>query len=207
MKRFPLAVFLAACTIVPAAMAQKNELTGIIGRTFVSDQGIQGAPSFDNLLRFGKGLTFEADYARWVMGTEVFSLSLEVPFVINIDQDLHAALPNEVPESYKSFMATPAARVNLFPTTAVSPWISGGGGFAHFSESSNLLFVGKNTGSKGTTTGAVELGAGLDIKLLKNFSLRGEFRDFWTGVPQLNVNTGKSHQHNYLVGGGLVWHF
>ena len=207
MKRITLAVFLAACTVVPSAMAQKNEVTGIIGRTFISDQGIQGSNSFDNDLRFGNGLTFEANYARRVMGTEVFSLSLEVPFVVNIDQDIHAALPNEVPESYKSFMATPAARLNLFPTTAVSPWFSGGGGFAHFSESSNLLFVGTNTGKRGTTTGALELGAGLDIKLFKSFSLRGEFRDFWTGVPQLNVNTGKSHQHNYLVGGGLVWHF
>lgn len=207
MKRITLAVFLAACTVVPSAMAQKNEVTGIIGRTFISDQGIQGSNSFDNDLRFGNGLTFEANYARRVMGTEVFSLALEVPFVVNIDEDIHAALPNEVPESYKSFMATPAARLNLFPTTAVSPWFSGGGGFAHFSESSNLLFVGTNTGKRGTTTGALELGAGLDIKLFKSFSLRGEFRDFWTGVPQLNVNTGKSHQHNYLVGGGLVWHF
>ena len=207
MKRFPLAVFLAACTIVPTAMAQKNELTGIIGRTFVSDQGIQGSNSFDNDLRFGKGLTFEANYARRVMGTEVYTLALEVPFVINIDEDIHAPLPNEVPESYKSFIVTPAARVNFFPTTAVSPWVSFGGGFAHYSESSNLLFVGTNTGKTGTTTGALELGAGLDIKLFKSFSLRGEFRDFWTGVPQLNVDTGKSHQHNYLVGAGLVWHF
>ena len=48
---------------------------------------------------------------------------------------------------------------------------------------------------------------GLDVKLFKNLRLRGEVRDFWTGVPQLNVNTGKSHQHNYLVGAGVVWHF
>jgi len=206
-KRLTFAVFLAACTIVPSAMAQKNELAGVIGRTFVSDQGILGSNSFDNDLRFGKGLTFEVNYGRRVMGTEVFALSLEVPFVVNVDQDLHAALPNRIPESYKSFMATPAARLNLFPTTAVSPWFSGGGGFAHFIESSNLLFVGTNPGKTGTTTGALQLGAGLDVKLFKTFTVRGEFRDFWTGVPQLNVNTGKSHQHNYLVGAGLVWHF
>jgi len=206
-KRLTLAVFLTACSIVPTAMAQKNELTGVIGRTFISDQGIQGSTSFDNLLRFGKGLTFEGNYARRFMTTPVVSLSAEVPFVINIDEDVHAQLPNRVPESYKSFIVTPAARVNLFPTTAVSPWFSFGGGFAHYSESSNLLFGGKNPGKTGTTTSAVEFGGGLDIKVFKNFSLRGEFRDFWTGLPELNVNTGKSHQHNYLVGGGLVWHF
>jgi hypothetical protein len=26
-------------------------------------------------------------------------------------------------------------------------------------------------------------------------------------VPQLNVDTGKSRQHNLFVGGGVVWHF
>jgi hypothetical protein len=26
-------------------------------------------------------------------------------------------------------------------------------------------------------------------------------------VPQLNVNTGKSHQYNLFAGGGIVWHF
>ena len=208
MKRFTLAVFLAACTIVPTAMAQqKNEVTGIVGRTFISDQGIPGAPSFDSLLRFGKGLTFEGDYARRFLVTPIFALSAEVPVVLNIDEDVHAALPNRVPESYKSFFVTPAGRVNFFPTTAVSPWVSFGGGFAHYSESSNLLFGGKNPGKTGTTTSAVEMGAGLDVKVFKNFSLRGEFRDFWTGVPELIVNTGKSHQHNYLVGGGLVWRF
>jgi hypothetical protein len=206
-KRLALAVFLTACTVVPSAMAQQNEISGLIGRTFISDQGIQGSNSFDNNLRFGKGLTFEGNYARRLRVYPVWSLSAEVPVVINIDEDIHAPLPFEVPESYKSFMVTPAARVNIFPTTAVSPWFSGGGGFAHFSESSNLLFVGKNTGNRGTTTGALELGAGLDVRFFKSFILRGAFRDFWTGVPQLNVDTGKSHQHNYFVGAGLVWQF
>jgi len=206
-KGLTLAAFLAACAIVPSAMAQRNELSGILGRTFISDQGIQGGPAFDSQLRFGNGLTFEVNYARRMMGSAAFALSVEVPFVVNLDEDIHAALPSKVPEGYKSFFATPAARLNLFPATAVSPWVSFGGGFAHFSESSNLLFGTTNPGKTGTTTGALQGGVGIDIKAFKSFSVRGEFRDFWTGLPQLNVDTGKSHQHNYFVGGGLVWHF
>ena len=38
-------------------------------------------------------------------------------------------------------------------------------------------------------------------------TLRGEDREFWSGVPQLNVSTGKSHQYNLFAGGGIVWHF
>jgi len=206
-KQLTLAVFLAACVIVPRAMAQRNELSGILGRTFVSDQGIQGAPAFDSQLRFGKGLTFEVNYARGVWGSPLLSLSAEVPVVVNVDQDLHAAIPIEIPQGYKSFIVTPAARLNIFPVTAVSPWVSIGGGFAHYSASSDLLYAGKNPNPTGTTTGAFEAGVGVDVKLYKEFRLRGEARDFWTGVPQLNVTTGKDHQHNYLVGVGIVWRF
>jgi hypothetical protein len=102
---------------------------------------------------------------------------------------------------------TPAARLNLFSGQGVSPWVSVGGGFGHFSESSTLLFGGANTGTTGTNTGVFQAGFGLDVKIFRNFSLRGEGRDFWSGVPQLNVNTGKSRQHNIFAGGGIVWHF
>jgi hypothetical protein len=102
---------------------------------------------------------------------------------------------------------TPAARLKLFPEQAVSPWVSFGGGFGHFGESSDLLFGGKNPSKNGTTTGVLQAGVGLDVKLIGRFSLRGEARDFWAGEPNLNVTTGKSRQHNFYVGGGLVWHF
>jgi hypothetical protein len=45
------------------------------------------------------------------------------------------------------------------------------------------------------------------VKLTRRFTVRGEARDFWSGVPDLNVTTGKSRQHNIFVGGGIVWHF
>jgi hypothetical protein len=48
---------------------------------------------------------------------------------------------------------------------------------------------------------------GLDVKIFRNFSLRGEGRDLWSGVPQLGVKTDKSRQHNIFAGGGIVWHF
>lgn len=207
MKPLALAAFLTACTIVPGAMAQKNELSGLIGRTFISNQGIQGSNVFDNELRFGNGLSFEANYARRVMSTDLLALSIEVPLVVNPDEDLHAAPPNRIPEGYRSFIVTPAGRVNLFPKAGISPWGSLGGGFAHYSESTTLLFGGPNTGRTGTNSGVLQIGAGLDVKLFKTFSLRGELRDFWTGVPQLGVDTGRSRQHNYLVSAGIVWHF
>lgn len=209
LKHLTIGTLVAVCTFVAQAAAQKNELSGILGRTFISNQGIQGAPSFDPDLHFGKGLTFEVNYARrvMVMGSGFLSLALEVPFVVNPDEDLHAALPNRIPEQYASYFVTPAARLNVLSGQAVSPWVSVGGGFGHFAESSTLLFGGANTGKTGTNTGIFQVGLGLDVKIFGNFSLRGEGRDFWSGVPQLNVNTGKSRQHNIFAGGGIVWHF
>jgi hypothetical protein len=206
LKHLTIGAVVAVCTFVTQAEAQKNELSGMLGRTFISDQGIQGAPSYDPDLRFGKGLTFEVNYARRVMGGDVWSLALEVPFVVNPDEDLHAA-QNLIPQQFSSYIVTPSARLNVFPNTAVSPWISFGGGFGHFSESSTLKFGGANPGKTGTSTGVLQTGLGLDVKVSRRFSLRGEARELWSGVPQLNVDTGKSRQYNLFAAGGIVWHF
>jgi opacity protein-like surface antigen len=207
LKHLTIGAVVAICFLVAQAAGQKNELAGTIGRTFISNQSIQGAPAYDPDLRFGNGLTFDIDYARHVLAGGFWSLALEVPFVVNPDEDLHAALPNRVPEQYSSYFVTPAARLNLFPGQGVTPWVSIGGGYGRFSESSHLLFGGTNTGSTGTNTGVFEIGGGLDVKILGRLSLRGEFRDFWSGVPQTGLNTGKSRQHNLFGAGGVVWHF
>jgi hypothetical protein len=168
--------------VTGAAAQDKNELAGSIGRTFVSNQGVPGANFFDNEIHFGNGLSFEVTYGRRILGSQdsLVTLTAEVPFVVNPDQDLNFGM-NVIPESYSSFFVTPAARVNLFANTAISPWVSFGGGFGHFSESSNLVFFGPNTGQRGTTTGVYRLGAGLDVKVHGKLSLRGEFRDFNSG--------------------------
>ncbi len=203
LKHFTVAALLAACTFVPHASAQKNELSGLLGRTFISDQGIKGVAFFDNNIHFGSGLTFEANYARRVLGPGVASISLEVPFVFDWDQEIRSDAV-VVPQSLKFYFLTPSARLNVFANSAVSPWVSFGGGFGHFSEGSSFSGVPSNSG---TTTGALQAGLGLDVTVYGNFSVRGEARDFWSGVPQLNVDTGKSRQHNIFVAAGIVWHF
>jgi hypothetical protein len=204
LKQLIVGVLMAVCTIVTYAPAQKNELSGLLGRTFISDQGIRGGTFFDNNIHFGNGLTFEVNYARHVIGLRLASVSLEVPVVVNWDEDL-ASDASQVPKNFRSYFVTPAARLNVFPDTAVSPWVSIGGGFGRFDESS--VQISGVTSKTGTTTGALQVGVGLDVKVFHHFGVRGEVRDFWSGVPQLNVDTGKSRQHNIFVAGGVVWHF
>jgi hypothetical protein len=210
-KRVWIAVLFVVTTMGASAVAQgeKNELGGILGRTFISDQGIKGANFFNPIIHSGNGLSFEGEYARRFLMTPVFSLSGEALMMYNHDEDLNAGMNGfaVVPIQYSQVFVAPAARLNLFPTTAVSPWISLGAGFGHFGESANLAFGGVNPG-KSTTSGVVEGGVGLDVKVWRTLSIRGEVRDFWSGEPDFPLApTGKSRQHNYFVGGGAFWRF
>jgi hypothetical protein len=201
-----LAVIMSILGGSAAAQDEKNELTGLIGRIFISDQGIIGATNENPVVRSGKGLTFEVNYARRLMGTPIFAVSGEVPAVFNLDEQLGSG-DNVVPKNYKQIFVTPSARLNLFPDTAVSPWVSLGGGFAHFSENKDLIYYGPNPGTS-STSGVLQGGFGLDVRVLHQFSIRLDVRDFWSGTPNLPLaDTGKTRQHNYFVGGGVVWHF
>ena len=86
----------------------------------------------------------------------------------NQDEEVHAGVFTNpaIPPQYRGLFVTPAARVELFPTTAVSPWISLGGGFGHIGEPKNLLYGGINPG-KGKTFGVFEGGLGRDCKSLE----------------------------------------
>ena len=205
-RRLIVAALFVSALMCATATAQKNELSGLIGRTFVSNQGIQGATFLNPTVHFGNGLTFEVNYGRRILRGGFASLTLEVPTVVNLDEDLNAGT-NELPESYKSFFVAPSARLNIFSETAVSPWVSFGGGWGYFKESDKAVFFGPNLGKTGTSTGVYQVGVGLDVKVVSWLTVRGEARDFNSGVPQLNVDTGKTRQHNYFVGGGVVWHF
>jgi len=208
-KQFWIALSVLGLLAVSAvAQDEKNELGGILGRTFISDQGINAAIP-DPTIHFGKSLSFEAEYAHKFFITPVFSIAGEVPFMYanNIKINAGAYQFAVAPESLKAMFLTPAVRLNVFPTTAVSPWVSLGAGFGHFSQSSTLDYGGVNPG-KSTTSFTMQGGLGLDVKAWKQLSIRGEVRDFWSGEPDFPLAaTGKSRQHNYLVGGGAFWRF
>jgi hypothetical protein len=206
-KLFLFAVVLSWISLISMAGAQeRNELTGIIGRTVISDHAVVDTSTPGALLTSGAGLSFEVNYARRLVNFGLVGLTGEVPLVINTGENVHYDL-NLVPKDYKSIFVTPSLRANLFPENGISPWVSVGGGFGYFKESSTLEFGGPNPGETGTTSGIFQLGAGLDVRLFSRFSVRGEVRDFYTGVPQLNVDIGKSRQHNLFVGAGVIWRF
>lgn len=214
-KQAVLAVLILAISVLSSsasAQDEKNELSGMIGRVIISDQGVHGpdTPTINPYVRSGKGLTFEVNYARRLWITPVLGVSAEVPAVFNLDEDLGSG-GDIVPKDYRQTFITPAVRLNLFPETAVSLWVSIGGGIAHFSENKDLNYYGTNPGGS-STSGVLQGGVGLDVMPFRNrfksLGFRGEGRDFWSGSPSLPLaDTGESRQHNYFAGVGVIWRF
>jgi len=198
-----------------SAWAQVNEVAITAGRTFVSTQTITTDPvpgDFDPHIHFGNEETFEFNYGRHLMTRRIFGLYGEVPVAIYPGMDLHWD-QNFIPKDIGALFVTPSLRLNFFSGDSVTPWLSAGGGYGRFRESSSLMFGGKNLGSTGTNTGVIQFGAGLDVWFWHRWGARFEARDFYSGVPDLtavpgsDVKTSVSRQHNYYVGVGIAHRF
>lgn len=198
-----LVTFLAA-----SAAAQKNELAGGLGRTFIPDQTIKPGPIpiSNNVIRSGNGLTWEINYARHLLGGGFVALDAEVPVVGNPDEDLGSG-NGAVPHTYSSVFVTPAARVRFFAENALQFWVSGGGGFGHWTISNTLVYGGVNPGPKSKNSGVAQGAVGVDLRLKKSFGFRLAARDFYAPQLPLNVITTSSHHHNIVVTGGVIWSF
>lgn len=209
MRKFLIAALLvSAGAITVLAQEQNSELAGTIGRTIISDQITPDTSIPFHTVHFGHGTSFDINYARRLRSYLWGDLSAELPVIVNFDEDLNYGT-NQIPNQYSSYFITPAARVNLIPNLAISPWISLGGGIGIFHASNQLLHFGTNTGDRTKVTGMLQGGIGMDVRLPRVHSLkfRVEARDDWSGVAPLNIDTGRSRQHNYYVGAGAVYRF
>ena len=192
-----------ACSVV----AQVNELSVTAGKTFVSTQTILNSGlSFNPSLHFGNEESVAFDYARLLKSWKIFGLHAELPVAIYPRMDLNTQF-NGVPKDVGALFVTPSLRMNIFSGDSVTPWVSAGGGYGRFREAPELNYYNPNPGPTGTNTGVLQLGAGLDAWIWHRWGVRAEARDFYSGVPALDVDTGRSRQHNYYVGVGIMHRF
>lgn len=207
MKRF--LILMAIACLSTAAVAQKADVAFTVGGSFVSDtQGLGVLAPDGGLL---PAPTLHTDHHLFLEGTlglrmlnaHVASLSVELPVAGIPSQKLTlASTPSSVVDHLSTVFVTPSLRFKVLPIAPISPWVSVGGGLAHYSLDSG------GTANKA----ALQFGGGLDFKTgLPLLGFRAEVRDFVTGDPNLNVidlaNSGGLHHHNVLVGGGIVLRF
>jgi hypothetical protein len=152
----------------------------------------------------------EGALAFQLLNAKAASLHLDLPIAGIPSQTLRITTtsPATVLSHMSATFITPSLKVKVFPGAPLSPFITAGGGWAHYS-----LTHGSNS------KGAVQYGGGLDFKLAPHLGLRGEVRDFVTGDPNFNLAgvitgglTASSthsglHRHNILAGGGVVFAF
>lgn len=182
--------------------AQQNEIAFVAGAKVTPSVGSAAA---GNQTTFSTTFGFEANYATQLVHVPFVALHLEFPFVATPSTDITTADLAAV-NSYSSLFFTPALRLKFVPGSPISPWISAGGGIAHFGPSSTTQ-AGTTVTTNSTTKGAFQGGAGLDFHIPPlPIALRLEARDFYTGPPNLNTVSVKV-RHNILAGGGIVLRF
>jgi hypothetical protein len=205
---------LFAVVIVAAAVGQKgsaenkNEFGFTIGGELIPDNATQSSASVP--INIGSSVAFQLHYAHRLLAAERASLFFEVPASAAPSHTL-TSTNLATPVSLATFFVTPSFRVSFRPTSRVSPWLSFGGGYALYEGSEALGNAAVNP-NRFTSTGALQWGAGADIrtglKILFPISLRGEIRDFYTlDTLDFNAPVTNNSQHNVVAGGGFFWRF
>ena len=206
MKRYVLWV-LMTCLSMPV-LAQKVDAGFVLGGAFTSQ--IQQTftptvgPGLIETFKFKHHIFLEGTGAVRVFNAHLASLYLEVPVAV-IPAQPTPVLPGAVPFHLSALFVTPGVRIKLLPIASVSPWVSVGGGWAHYSSDDPFPTVNNH---------ALQYGGGVDFKSgLPLLAFRAEARDFVTADPSALVagpsTTPKNglHHHSVLVGVGIVLRF
>jgi hypothetical protein len=211
MKRFTILFFFVVLILSCAAQAQRTELGFSAGASSVG--GIKLGFACPACAAFGTE-TVDTGHQVFLEGTaglrlvnaRVASIHLELPIVGVPHQNVRFSLPpSDFIASLSSLYITPSIKAKFLPASRISPWVSAGGGWAHFSMPNDF-----------TNKGALQFGGGADIKTsVPHFGFRLEIRDFLSGQPSFgtpgvgllgNPPSG-FNRHNVLAGGGILVHF
>ena len=206
MKRFY--VLIAVLCLASAAIAQKADAAFVAGGSFVSDTNgtITALPIINTpaTIKTDHHIFLEGALGVRLLNAHLVSLNAELPVAGIPSQSLTLQGAPTVLDHLGTVFVTPGLRVKFAPFAPISPWVSVGGGWAHYS-----LNTARSTENKG----ALQYGGGLDFKTgLPLLGFRAEVRDFVTGIPSFGfgssfVTESGLHHHNILAGGGIVLRF
>jgi hypothetical protein len=196
-----VATGLGLCSL---AGAQSNEVGLLIGGALTPSQA-----SGSSTIGFDPSLAFSVEYGHRVLKTPVGALLAGVDFAASPLDVITNSGPGTAIDQYAYIFLTPELRYKAPAVAGFTPWVSVGGGYARFREGD--LRNGQRNTEPGTNTGAAEVSGGVDlnqaVKLLLPIGFRFEVRDYISGKPQYQVDTGAGTQNNVVISGGLVLHF
>ncbi|SRR6266404_4938102 len=202
-----LKIALMLITILGSAAtgaAQKQEVGLLLGGISTGDRKTSSPPG--GSARISTGLTFYANYAVRLAEFKPVSIYFEVPFAATPSTAITSAIA-AAPRNYASIFITPGLKFKFLPGSRLSPYAAVGGGYGRFAESDFRVDDQPNTGRRGTSSGVFDYGGGIDVRIVRWLSLRGEVRDFFSDIPNFNVSVAGDRQHNVLSSGGIVLRF
>ncbi len=178
--------------------AQSTEIGVLAGGIFTSDTSaplscvtsLSGTSCGSTTVHTPTRISYEGVIAHRVVNLHLAGIHLELPVVGTPTRTLVEAGSRR---DFSTVYFTPGLRLQA-GLPFFSPFVSAGGGFAHFSASNSL-------GS--STVGAFQVGGGFDLSAPIPFlNFRAEVRDFHNGTPNFNVG-----QNNLFAGAGLILKF
>jgi hypothetical protein len=159
-----------------------------------------------SVLHSGRATTYQASAAWRLWQSKVVRVAIEIPFIASPSFEVRNA-GRSLPKEYASLYLTPGVRVTVRPERAVSIFGAAGAGYARYSESKVRTDGSPNPAQRDTNTGALQLGAGFDVRAIRWFGFRGEVRDVFTGSRNFSLATPAPRVHNIVTAGGLVLRF
>jgi hypothetical protein len=196
LQRLPVIVF-SALLLSGFSVAQSTEIGLLAGGIFTSDKtppaGVGTCPttnpSCGTTIHTPSRISYEGVLAQRLVNFHLAGIHLEFPIV---GTPTRSVVQGGFRQDFSTIYFTPGLRLQV-GLPFFSPFVSAGGGFAHYSGSSSL-------GS--STVGAFQVGGGLDLGLVPFLHFRAEVREFHNGSPNFNVGN-----NNIFAGGGLVLKF
>jgi hypothetical protein len=155
--------------------------------------------------------SFQVNYA-WQAHQAAVDLYVEVPFVVTVREtgvaSINGANISTTGNSDTNIFFTPGVRFKFSPQSRVSVYAAAGFGLASFgstvSQSSVIgTAVSASSYGKRSNSPAAGFGGGLDIRLTRLLSIRGDLRDFVT-EKNLGGIAGRNHG---IFQAGIAFHF
>ncbi len=195
-RRLLISTILLAGLAAPCAWAQNSDLAFLFGAYFPS------ASVTPSLVSASAGASLQINYAYQVFGSPKGLLYVELPVIVAHHSRTAVGAGFVETASGPMVLFTPGVRFKLPIQSRLSAYAAIGAGIGWVQGGSVTLHPVRVTGGSGVS-GALDFGGGLDIRLTRLLSLRGEARDYVTRAG-VGGEVGRNH---LIVQAGFALHF
>lgn len=199
-------------------LGQRNELSLQFGGTVTQRRSIGVPTGLQNLLGaealredngYGGGIVYRVRLVRFGAADLLMEVPLFVVQATNTDLIPLIAQPIFGNTSGASAFLTPGVVLRFLPEGRLSAFVFFGGGYARVVEAKLISAAPVQADFVNEGAWALSFGGGADLRLANWISLRGELRNFYTGLTDSGIALpAETRQRNtLLLTGGLAFRF